>query len=182
MHSYQSTWPTRFGEQRLRVETVLSPWRTRDVEHIGSTAVPGLAAKDIIDMLATVVDIDAARQSISEMASIGWIHAPEPTDEAERRLSFCFPTRERRTHHLHVVEEDSDTWRGWIAFRNYLRSHAEVARQYQALKVGLTTLHGQDPNSRDDYRAGKAAFILRITATALSDPGRGGASPGSSPG
>ena len=170
---YDPSWPARFAEQRDAVTGVLRPWLVHDVEHMGSTAVPGLPAKDIVDMLAVVADIDSARDAIASLAEIGWVHAPEPADDAERRLSFCFPGAARRSHHLHVVEEEPDDWRGWLAFRDHLRSHPDVAREYAALKRTLAAEHGHDPNRRDDYRAGKASFIVDVTARARRGAGSG---------
>ena len=136
---------------------------------MGSTAVPDLPAKPIIDMLGVVDDVDDVRQAIEPMRDIGWIHAPEPTDEGDRQLSFCTPNVEYRTHHLHVVEEKSQRWRGWLAFRDYLRAHPDVASTYADLKRELADQHGQDPNQRDGYRMGKADFIVRVTQLAVGE-------------
>jgi GrpB-like predicted nucleotidyltransferase (UPF0157 family) len=167
IHPYHPAWPEHFAEQRDAVTPVLRPWLARDIEHMGSTAVPGLPAKDIVDMLAVVHEIDGVDAAIGPMGEIGWRHAPEPADARERRLSFCFPTVERRSHHLHVVEERSDDWRGWLAFRDHLRSHPDVARDYAELKSALADAHGGDPNQRDGYRAGKSTFVRDVTERAL---------------
>jgi GrpB-like predicted nucleotidyltransferase (UPF0157 family) len=70
---------------------------------------------------------------------------------------------------IHVVEAGSPQWAGWLAFRDHLRAHPETAAEYAELKVRLAARHGHDPNERDAYRAGKAAFITEVTAAALSD-------------
>lgn len=160
---YDEAWPGAFEHERQRVAAVLAPWTTRPIEHIGSTAVRALPAKPIIDMLAIVADIDAAQEATTPMQRIGWRHAPEPFDAADRKLSFCYPSVERRTHHLHVVEERMPDWRDWLAFRDYLRSHPDVAQEYAELKQDLARQYGQDPNERAAYRAGKAEFIQRVT-------------------
>jgi GrpB-like predicted nucleotidyltransferase (UPF0157 family) len=164
---YDPSWPESFDRQRDRIAPLLSVWIAREIEHIGSTAVPGLPAKNIVDMLAVVGDVHAEPRAIDLMESVGWVHAPEPTDGAERRLSFCYPSIARRSHHLHVVEEDSGDWRGWLAFRDYLRSHEDLVHTYAALKTQLASDHGHDANDREAYRAGKAAFIQTTTARAL---------------
>jgi GrpB-like predicted nucleotidyltransferase (UPF0157 family) len=143
-------------------------WLTRPIEHIGSTAVPGLAAKPIVDMVAVVRDIDEASAAIDAVRDVGWVHAPEPNDSAGRRLSFCRPTIAWRTHHLHVVEENSQGWLGWLAFRDYLRAHPAAAEEYAELKQQLAKRYGADPNERDAYRTGKADFVAAITARALA--------------
>jgi GrpB-like predicted nucleotidyltransferase (UPF0157 family) len=166
---YDPSWPTAFDREQQRLVVVLHAWLERDIEHIGSTAVPGLPAKPIIDMLGVVHSVDDVRPSIQPMHDIGWVHAPEPTDEGDCQLSFCTPTVEYRTHHLHVVDEDSTRWRGWLAFRDYLREHPDVASSYADLKRALADQHGHDPNQRDAYRTGKADFVRRITQTALAE-------------
>ena len=166
---YDPSWPASFAAQCSRITPVLQPWLTRDIEHMGSTAVPGLPAKDIVDLLAVVADIEPVRGAVEPLAALGWLHAPEPYDSAEHRLSFCFPSIERRTHHLHVVEDASPDWQGWLAFRDHLRTHDSVAREYASLKSELAAAHGGDPDQRDAYRGGKAGFILTVTEVALRD-------------
>jgi GrpB-like predicted nucleotidyltransferase (UPF0157 family) len=165
--AYDPSWPGSFARQRDRIAPLLHGWMTRDLEHMGSTAVPGLAAKPIIDMLAFVGDIEAQGRASHLLDPAGWVHAPEPFDESDRKLSFCFPDLARRTHHLHVVEHASSAWRGWLAFRDYLRAHDDVRARYTDLKTRLANAHGHDPNERDAYRAGKADFIRAVTDEAL---------------
>ncbi len=166
---YDPAWPARFDQQRARLAPVLRPWLTRGVEHLGSTAVPGLPAKNIIDVLAVVDEIDAVRDARPSLHELGWRDAPEPEDDADRRLSFCYPSVARRTHHLHVVEARDPAWVGWLAFRDYLRRHDAVARAYGELKVRLALEHGGDPDDRQAYRDGKAAFVTAVTRRALAD-------------
>jgi GrpB-like predicted nucleotidyltransferase (UPF0157 family) len=167
---YDPEWAVSFESQRDRIAPLLAAWTTRGIEHMGSTAVPGLPAKPIVDMLAVVGDIDlGACPPDRVLDAAGWVHAPEPNDSHDRKLSFCFPDVARRTHHLHVVEESSGSWRGWLAFRDYLRSHSGTVAEYAALKSRLATAHGHDPNERDAYRQGKADFIANITRIALAE-------------
>jgi GrpB-like predicted nucleotidyltransferase (UPF0157 family) len=168
MCPYDPDWAVSFEYERARLTAVLDTWLTRPLEHIGSTSVPGLVAKPIIDMLAVVEDIEAAAAAEVLLREIGWVPAPEPGDDAERKLSFCLSSVELRTHHLHVVERGSSGWQGWLAFRDYLRTHPEAAREYGELKTRLATEHGADPNQRDAYRAGKADWVGSITTRALS--------------
>ena len=175
--AHDPTWASEFQRQSGPVDHALAPVLVRAVEHLGSTAVPGLGAKPIVDMLAVVADIDDLAPHTAKLADAGWIAAPEPGDETGRRRSFCTPTIEHRTHHLHVVEERSDGWRGWLAFRDHLRAHPELAREYEAIKRRLADdIVGADPNDRNAYRAGKAAFITRVTARALDEAGDGNTS------
>lgn len=164
MLPYDRAWAEDFVRQADRLHPVLSPHLARNLEHIGSTAVPGLCAKPIIDMLAVVRHVDAVQGHQEDLATLSWIRDPEPRDVTEHRLSFCFPSRERRTHHLHVVSEDHPGWRGWIAFRDRLRRDGEAAAEYAELKRDLASTYGHDPNERDRYRSGKAGLIARMTA------------------
>jgi GrpB-like predicted nucleotidyltransferase (UPF0157 family) len=162
------SWAASFEHQRERLTSVLEPWLVQPLEHIGSTAVPGLVAKPIIDMLAVVEDIDDAEAAVGPLREIGWLLAPEPGDELKRSRSFCTPSIELRTHHLHVAERSSVAWHGWLAFRDHLRTHPDVSREYGALKTRLANEHGADPNQRDAYRSGKADWVQAVTARALS--------------
>jgi GrpB-like predicted nucleotidyltransferase (UPF0157 family) len=148
IHPYDSAWAEAFERERRRIAPALSPWVVRGIEHIGSTAVPGRPAKAIIDMLAVVSDVHEVQGAIEATMDIGWFLAPEPGDELDRRISFCFPSIEKRTHHLHVVEQRSDSWLGWLAFRDYLMAHDDVAAAYAALKERLAVEHGSDPDER----------------------------------
>jgi GrpB-like predicted nucleotidyltransferase (UPF0157 family) len=165
------SWPAAFERERARLEPVLAPALVRPLEHLGSTAVPGLAAKPIIDMLAVVGDVDEVAVLVPLVVGLGWCGAPEPGDVDGRRRSLCFPSVAQRTHHLHVVEERSDGWRGWLAFRDRLRSDPVAAEEYASLKRDLALRHGADPDDRAAYRAGKADFIRRNTAAALEGGG-----------
>ena len=135
MCPYDPDWVSSFERECLRLTPILRPYLVQPLEHMGSTSVPGLVAKPIIDMVAVVEDISPVFAVSSSLRNIGWVLAPEPADEIERRLSFCTPSRELRTHHLHVVEESFSGWRGWLAFRDYLRMNPDVAREYGELKV-----------------------------------------------
>jgi GrpB-like predicted nucleotidyltransferase (UPF0157 family) len=165
---YDPLWPSLFERERQRVEGVLLPWLTAPVEHIGSTAVPGLAAKPIIDMLAVVSDYDAVTAAIPTMVAIGWASAPEPGEDQIRKHSFCHPGPAWRTHHLHVVEHSSQGWPTWLAFRDHLRANPEEAQEYGRLKQELAA---RDDRDRLAYRDGKAPFITsRIQPAGLAVP------------
>src|SRR5271169_7243663 len=155
MCPYDQEWPASFVRERVRLEPLLQPYLVQPLEHIGSTSVPGLVAKPIIDMVAVVEDISPVIAEEGPLRKVGWVLAPEPTDEIEKRLSFCTPSRELRTHHLHIVEESFSGWRGWLAFRDYLRKNPAVAQEYGVLKTHLSLEHGSNPNERVRYRAGK---------------------------
>ncbi len=125
---YDVRWPALFEEQRRRVEPVLRDYLVRPIEHIGSTSVPGLPAKAIIDMAAEVSDYTACREAFDELGRLGWLHAPEPGDEEARKWSFCYPSIECRSHHLHVFEQARAALPTLLAFRDHLRATPPTAR------------------------------------------------------
>jgi GrpB-like predicted nucleotidyltransferase (UPF0157 family) len=168
MCPYDPEWPASFERERRRIEPILRDYLIRPLEHIGSTSIPGLVAKPIIDMVAVVRCIDETSSIARPLERIGWVHAPEPPDEFERRLSFCYPSAARRTHHLHVVEEDFNGWKEWIAFRDYLRVQPELRTEYADLKTHLAADCGSDPNDRDAYRSGKSEWVTSVTLRALT--------------
>ena len=92
MYQYDPDWASSFERERLRLTPLLQPYLVRPLEHIGSTSVPGLVAKPIIDMLAVVEDISPVIVEEDSLRQIGWLLAPEPADNVERRLSFCTPS------------------------------------------------------------------------------------------
>jgi len=156
---YDARWPRMFEEQRDRVEPVLRDWLVRPIEHLGSTAVPGLPAKAIIDMAAVVADYDNVPAAFDELTALGWLTAPEPGDAEARKWSLCFPSIERRSHHLHIVEENSAGWLTWLAFRDHLRTTPAGRDEYARIKRELAAADDED---RPAYRAGKAPFITRV--------------------
>lgn len=160
---YDARWAELFEQERARLEPVLRDRLTGPVEHIGSTAVPGLPAKPIIDMLAVVDDYAACAEVFDRLTEMDWLVAPEPGDQAARKWSLCHPDAGRRTHHLHLVEQGSPGWQTWLAFRDHLRVSPEDRAEYARIKRELASTDDQD---RPAYRAGKAPFITDVLARA----------------
>ena len=160
--AYDPKWPAMFDEEAAHLRRVLAPWLAGPIEHIGSTAIPGVGAKPVIDILAAVTSLDASRPAIAAVAPLRYCYFPY---QADREHWFCKPSPALRTHHLHLIPIASDDWRRPIAFRNYLRVHADVAGEYEALKRRLAATFRDD---REAYTDAKTPFIDRITALALS--------------
>ncbi|OIJ28336.1 GrpB family protein [Nocardioides luteus] len=152
-------WAESFESARSLVEPLLAGHLVRPVEHIGSTSVPGLPAKPIIDMLAVVESYEAVGRSLVALTGVGWVAAPEPHDVEQRKWSWCSPSVAHRAHHLHVVEESSEGWPTWLAFRDHLRTNAEDRVAYAAIKRQLAAVDDEDRNA---YRTGKAPFIASV--------------------
>ena len=131
------------------------------VEHIGSTAVPGLAAKPVIDLMAGVRELPLRRREISALARYGYEFRGEAG--VPDRAFFRKFTSGVRTHHLHVTVFGSEFWREHLLFRDYLRTHPGEARRYETLKRELAKTHLAD---RELYTAGKSGLILGLLARA----------------
>jgi GrpB-like predicted nucleotidyltransferase (UPF0157 family) len=160
---YDSSWPRRFADEALLLHDVLRPWLAGRIEHIGSTAVPGLAAKPVIDIMAAVENLETSRAAIAALAPVGYCYAPY---RAGTEHWFCKPSPSIRTHHLHLVPASSPQWVEAIAFRDYLRTHPNTASEYADLKCCLGKQHRHD---REAYTAAKQPFIERITALAVRE-------------
>jgi GrpB-like predicted nucleotidyltransferase (UPF0157 family) len=155
---YDPNWPRMFEDERVLILAVVGAWVVA-IEHIGSTAVVGLGAKPIVDIMIGLRALADAEPCISRLSSIGYDYRPENEDLFPERRFF-----DRPTYHLHVVEVSSDFWHRHIMFRDYLRIRPEKARQYLELKRGLASKYGAH---RERYTDAKTRFI----AAALEEAG-----------
>jgi GrpB-like predicted nucleotidyltransferase (UPF0157 family) len=159
---YITTWPAQFLAEREILLVALSPWLVGDIEHIGSTAVLGLAAKPVIDIMVPVASLQASRGAIAAAESVGYCFYPYKPDEMHW---FCKPSPQVRTHHLHIVPLGSRTWIERLAFRDALRQNPALAQEYAALKRRLA----QDfANDREAYTDAKAPFIQNAIRSQIS--------------
>jgi GrpB-like predicted nucleotidyltransferase (UPF0157 family) len=163
---YDPDWPAAFEAEAGRIRAALGNLALR-IDHHGSTSVPGLAAKPIIDIQVSVAALQPLAAYRERLETVGYVHVPHPDD------SFCpFFHRPRawpHTHHVHVVERGGLEERRTLAFRDYLRDHPAVAREYERLKDGLARrFAAADPESREAYARAKTGFVEGIVATALS--------------
>jgi GrpB-like predicted nucleotidyltransferase (UPF0157 family) len=156
---YDPEWVVQFEEERAVLEGLLAPWLSAGVHHIGSTSVPGLAAKPVIDMIAGVHDLGAAEGAIPILAERSWVHAYH----RPRALWFRKGPPERQTHALHLTEPGSDLWRERFAFRDALRADPELRAEYERLKQELAAAH---PDDWVAYTGGKRALVGRVLAAA----------------
>lgn len=147
-------WPAQFERERMALEEAIGGWVCGGIHHVGSTAVPGLEAKPIIDILAGVRDLETARACFEPLAVLGYLYAPYLPEQMHW---FCKPDPARRTHHLHLVPMDSQRYRDELAFRDRLRADPQIASRYAALKRELAERRRDD---RDAYTEAKGAFVL----------------------
>jgi GrpB-like predicted nucleotidyltransferase (UPF0157 family) len=163
--AYDPRWPHQFEAERARIGAALGALALR-IDHHGSTAVPGLAAKPIIDIQISVARLDSSATYAGRLAPLGYIHMPHGDDAV--CPFFHRPAQWPHTHHVHLVEAGGDEERRTLAFRDYLREHEPVAREYETLKRALAEKFGEhDASSREAYANAKGDFIARVVSLAL---------------
>ncbi len=149
---YDSAWPALYAAERERLAPLLGGV---EIHHFGSTAVPGLAAKPVIDMIALVGDLDAP---VPVLVSNAGYEFPTAYNAAlAHRRFLCYPTASFRTHHLHLVDRGEELERR-LRFRDRLRADSVLAQEYVKLKRALAERHRHD---REAYTEAKAVFIKR---------------------
>jgi GrpB-like predicted nucleotidyltransferase (UPF0157 family) len=172
---YDPSWPELFREAKEHLISCLPRELIRRIEHFGSTAVPGLAAKPIVDMLVEVTDLEATRARIAPvLESQGYDYFWRATHGEDGPPFYAWfirrdPVTRARTHHIHMVEGHFTEHWDRLLFRDYLIEHPEVAREYEALKIGLASISGRD---RIAYTRAKREFIDRVTDCAKQHYGR----------
>ena len=157
---YDDRWPALYEDERTRLLPVLDRYGLIEIAHIGSTAVPGLAAKPVIDIAISLMSLDQVReQGVPELEALGylfWAENPDPDD-----LFFVKdlpPYAERRSHHLHITLS-GERFDQRLRFRDRLRSDAAIAQRYAVLKQELATRFSSD---REAYTRAKTEFILTL--------------------
>ena len=154
---YRYGWPALFEQEAERLRQALGDKALR-IEHIGSTSVPGLAAKPIIDILVAVVSLAQAEASIPDLEVLGYQHRSH--DAIPERLFLAKESApEHRTHHLSLAEPESGFWENHLAFRDYLRVHDELAAEYVELKQRLAV---EFARTGELDRDGKTEFVARV--------------------
>ena len=158
--AYRPVWKSLFEEEAARLRALMGA-AALSVEHVGSTAVEGMDAKPVIDVLVGVRDLEEARGWIPELEARGYEFRPDA--DIPDRLFFAKGPRELRTHHLSLAEPSSDFYTKHVLFRDYLRAHPAACEEYRALKHRLARAF---PTDRASYTEGKRAFVEHILALA----------------
>ena len=156
LREYDASWADRFEEERQRLAGVFGR-RIVGIEHIGSTSVPGLSAKPIVDVLVGLRELEVSEAEIAEMERQGYEYLGE--HGLPGRLFF---RKAQRTHHVHVVEHGADHWERQLLFRDALRSDPEELRRYEAFKRNLAA----QGHPREVYTELKTPFIREVEARA----------------
>jgi GrpB-like predicted nucleotidyltransferase (UPF0157 family) len=171
---YDPEWPEAFERERDHLRTCLPSDLIGRIEHFGSTAVPGLAAKPVVDILVEVTDLAAVRERvvpILESQEYEYFWRPTFGPAGEPFYAWFIkrdPATGKRTHHIHMVEPGFTSHWDCLLFRDHLIAHPEVATQYAALKRGLAA---ELPADRVAYTQAKSEFIGRVTGAAKREQG-----------
>ena len=152
---YDQAWLRAFAEQRDRLTTLLRRWIAQPIEHVGSTAVPGLASKPIVDILAPVASLAEVHGAVPILEDDGWLHWPTDPNKSWRYW-FLRPQPAARTHHLYLIQYDDPHVEELRAFRDALCADVALRDRYQALKRNLAKAFRDD---RDAYTDAKSRFI-----------------------
>ena len=177
-----------FERERQRIEKAIGHIAA-GVHHVGSTAIPGMPAKPILDIVVLLHDFDDGERCIEPLEKIGYLHmgvmddipgdrvfhrgdAPSEgridldDDKTASRHGTKGMTQIVQTHILHMYAVDNPVRHHHLLFRDYLIAHPEVAADYAELKVALSDRHGND---RKSYSAGKRSFIREVLAKAAQE-------------
>jgi len=171
---YNPDWPQMFRDEADRVRRALGPLALR-IDHVGSTSMPGMAAKPVIDLQVSVAALFPLDGFIAALATIGysWVSVPPPPAGSpvapldETYPWFCRPRQWPTTHHIHLCASGSREERDHLVFRDYLRDHPDVRMQYLDRKRQLAREHiGDTDASREAYSLGKTHFVMAVLAEA----------------
>jgi GrpB-like predicted nucleotidyltransferase (UPF0157 family) len=172
---YDPSWPESFRREKEHLLRCLPGDLVGRIEHFGSTAVPGLAAKPIVDLLVEVTDLQGARARIVPVLEAqGYDYFWRPTHGEGGPPFYAWfikrhPDTRARTHHIHMVEGHFAEHWDRLLFRDYLIDHPEVAQEYARLKMHLASAF---PNDRVAYTRGKTEFVVRVTEQARRHYGK----------
>jgi len=152
---YSPEWPSLFGKLREELLDAFAPISVV-VEHIGSTSVPGLAAKPVIDVLLGASSLTEIESKVLSLSNLGYSYISKYEQELPTRRYFVKSPLASLRVHLHAVELTSRFWREHLAFRDALRANAALRSEYEALKLRLASEYAHDKSA---YTAAKGIFI-----------------------
>lgn len=159
VHPPDAAWQERGKQLRRQLTADLSTWLAAPVEHVGSTAVPDLSAKPILDLQAPVSDLTCAPDVAEALSATEWHWVPPELDQRPWRRFFVRVAQDRRVAHLHLLAQDDPRWTEQLAFRDALRADPALRRRYAALKRELAARYRTD---REAYTAAKSDFVRTV--------------------
>ncbi len=162
---HSQNWKRLFEEEK-QILLEHFPGRILDISHGGSTAIPDIPAKPIIDMFAIVPSLDVAEDMRDELEALGYHYRGH--EGVPERILYVKGTEQKRTHHLHFVERESMEWKNHLLIKNFYLQHTEVAQEYAQLKRALADKY---PNDRVAYGKGKNDFTQSVIERAKAETG-----------
>jgi len=156
LEEYDSSWSEKFEQEKKFLMAIAGKWNFGGVEHVGSTAVLGMVAKPVIDIMFGVKSLNESKPAIEILVESGYKYWPYKTEVMHW---FCKPSDAFRTHHLHLIPYESALWLERIKFRDILCSNDHVASEYANLKRELATSYKED---REVYTEKKWPFIQQV--------------------
>jgi len=160
LEDYDPSWPAKFEEEKSRLMAIAGEWHYGGIEHVGSTAVPGMVAKPVIDIMFGIKSLEESKSAIDVLVAHGYEYWPYKKEDMHW---FCKPSDAFRTHHLHLIPFESPLWQERIQFREVLRSDKNIASQYASLKRQLAASYIED---REAYTDKKGPFIQQVLKSA----------------
>jgi GrpB-like predicted nucleotidyltransferase (UPF0157 family) len=161
---YRSGWVDLYEKEAALLRSALGE-KALHIEHTGSTSIPGMAAKPIIDITVAVESLPKAVELIPMLEGLGYEHRAH--DTIPDRMFFAKESApEIRTHHLNLTQPDSGFWKNQIAFRDYLRTHTQMATEYVSLKKRLAEDYARTKQLDPE---GKTKFVTRVLELAEKD-------------
>ena len=157
LHKYDPSWPNRFLEEEQAITDLLGE-EVIAIHHVGSTSVPGLLAKSIIDIALEIRQYPPSQALIEALASIGYEHM----GESGVRGRHWFRKGRPRSFHIHAVPQNGEVARAQVQLRDFLRKHPEAAKEYEYIKK--LNAEGKTIDSAE-YAAAKGLFIERVLST-----------------
>ena len=167
---YDPNWVNKYEKEKKEILQVIGEF-VAAIEHVGSTAIDGLAAKPIIDILIGLNSLDDAKECIPKLENINYEYVPEVEITLPNRRYFRKPPEGtgNRQFHVHMVEINCEFWKRQLLFRDYLRENPETLKEYEKMKKLLAEKY---KNNRGNYTMGKEGFILLILEKAKQELGK----------
>ena len=157
---HEKAWETEAARTIKTLWAILGD-AAADIQHVGSTSVPAICAKPIVDIAVAARSFDQVLEKRPELEAAGFHYRPGKNIENQELFacgSYYEGTGEEQTHFIHVVPAGSQDWQDYLNFRDYLNAFPEVAKAYEALKKSLAAANPEDAG-REKYLAGKQAFV-----------------------
>jgi GrpB-like predicted nucleotidyltransferase (UPF0157 family) len=161
---HNNSWKKLFEKERKNLKNILGKDAV-EIEHIGSTAIPRISAKPVIDVLVGLSSMKNTNKYVKILEKFGYFYRPK-FGHKRQHLTFAKGNESSRTHYIHLVKHRGVIWKRDLGFRNYLQTHPSRAKQYDELKKKLEK---KFPNDRRNYTKSKSEFILETNSMATKN-------------